>query len=609
MNARWTLVLCAAVALVPSLVHAGDVVSENESEPYPGIRIVERIEANPNNRIYAAYISLCTSQVHVTATAPPTGFRTPGGWGSDVGVQLAVNGDFYTSGPQVYGDAVGGGGIPWPLVQTGNSQEGAWYHGRYGWIAFGPGWVEFNHTERTKTADAETFGVDLGWSPFEVTTSIPSGTLALVSGFPELVIEGQPYTCTSPTDTACFPDRGDMRERHPRTAMGLTEDRQTFILVAVDGRDSPASVGMYGSELAALMADLGAWEAFNIDGGGSTGMWLQGTGYLNQPSDGSPRAVANHWGIFAGEAGGQPTEPGSCFQPGGCHPTALAGAEDEPFADMPPGSPGHDEAIALLDEGIVSGCRTEPQRMFCPHCTLTRGQAASIVAQAVGLDLSTPPPEPTFDDVPPESTLYPAIEALHAAGIMDGCSATSFCPGEGLSRGLLAAVVRRAAGWELAEPDVPSFDDVDPLHPHFGDVEALAEHCVAAGCDDGEFCPDLEADRAQGAVLVTRSLGLLPGACEPPTSSGTTSGTGEPPDTGDGTGDPGGETGSRTTTGLATTGTAETDTDSPAVGGEGAGCGCRQTSKHPGSSLLFGLLVLLGLRRSPQCPGPSCETQ
>jgi hypothetical protein len=468
-------VLISGLWLLAVPARAGDVVSENEYEPYPGIRIVERVEANPNNRIRVAYVSLCTDRVHMTATAAPTSFRTPGAWGGDQGVQLAVNGDFYTSGPKVYGDAVGGG-VPWPVAQTGKSSEGQWYYRKYGWIAFGSDWVEFNHTERTKIADAELFDIALGWRPHEVTEALPSGTLALVSGFPELVIEGQTYTCSSPTATSCFPDRSDMRDRHPRTAMGLTEDRQTFILAVVDGRDSPSSVGMYGAELATLMADLGAWQAFNLDGGGSSAMWLQGGGYLNKPSDGSPRAVANHWGVFAGEQGGKAVEPGSCFVPGGCFPTALAGAEDEVFADMPPGSVGHDEAIALHEAGIVGGCQTEPQRLFCPQCALTRAQAAIVLAGAAELDVSSPPAQPTFDDVPADSSAYAAIEAAVVAGIMEGCSQTSFCPSGSVPRGQLAGMVRRAAGWAPADPGAATYDDVAPGHPDHGDVESLVEH-------------------------------------------------------------------------------------------------------------------------------------
>ena len=48
-----------------------------------------------------------------------------------------------------------------------------------------------------------------------------------------------------------------MRERHPRSAVGLTVDKQELIMVAVDGRSSSNS-GMYGAELADLMGQLGA---------------------------------------------------------------------------------------------------------------------------------------------------------------------------------------------------------------------------------------------------------------------------------------------------------------------------------------------------------------
>lgn len=90
-----------------------------------------------------------------------------------------------------------------------------------------------------------------------------------MSGFPELVIEGQRVECSSPTDSTCFPDRSDMRARHPRSAIGLSEDLRTLLLAVVDGRTT-ASAGMYGTELAEFMEKLGAHVAFNYDGGGSS---------------------------------------------------------------------------------------------------------------------------------------------------------------------------------------------------------------------------------------------------------------------------------------------------------------------------------------------------
>lgn len=315
--------LLLAIALAPAALSAQTITSRSESTPYAGVRVVVGRTASPTTDFWAAYVSLCTDYVHVAATRAPSSLSRTSAWAGAAGVQLAVNGDFFTAGPRVYGFAIGGG-VPWPVRQTGvdPAVSGEWYYRRYGWIGFGPGLVEFSHTEFVKER-AASMGVREGWMPSTVTTSVPRGITSLVSGFPELVTEGRRVMCASPTATSCFPDRGDMRARHPRTAMGLTRDRRTFLLVAVDGRSS-RSAGMYGTELARLMELLGAYQAFNLDGGGSTTFWQRGVGVRNRPSDGTERAVANHWGIFAGASSGRPRAPGSCYTP----PSMDAGVRD-----------------------------------------------------------------------------------------------------------------------------------------------------------------------------------------------------------------------------------------------------------------------------------------
>src|SRR5690606_39007789 len=64
---------------------------------------------------------------------------------------------------------------------------------------------------------------------------------------------------------------GNMRDVNPRTAVGLTAD-QKLLLVSVDGRQPAFSEGVYLDELGGLLADLGAVQAINLDGGGSTTM-------------------------------------------------------------------------------------------------------------------------------------------------------------------------------------------------------------------------------------------------------------------------------------------------------------------------------------------------
>lgn len=306
------LVGVAFVLFIPEPAEAVTIDSSNASSPAPGIRVVEGRTSGPATDFHAAFVDLCADYVHVGAS-DYGGLRSAGAWGSSVGAQLAVNGDFFTltGTDHVYGDAVGTSGR-WPSARTGRdaSYSDGWYYQRYGWIAFGSGWADSTNSEWVKQNN-DQFGAVEGFAPGRVTKSLRSGTEALVSGFPQLVVEGEPIRCSSPTASSCFPDRSDMRDRHPRTAMGLSRDRQTFMLVVVDGR-SQRSSGMYGTELADLVHKLGAWTALNLDGGGSSQMWVDGRGTINRPSDGSPRGVMNHWGVFAGDSGGRSRAPGSC---------------------------------------------------------------------------------------------------------------------------------------------------------------------------------------------------------------------------------------------------------------------------------------------------------
>lgn len=84
--------------------------------------------------------------------------------------------------------------------------------------------------------------------------------------------------------------------RAPRTAAGITKDGR-LLLVVVDGRQA-TSVGMTLLELALFMQDLGAVDAMNLDGGGSSEMVVNDT-VVNKPSDGKERKVGNALAIIS----------------------------------------------------------------------------------------------------------------------------------------------------------------------------------------------------------------------------------------------------------------------------------------------------------------------
>jgi exopolysaccharide biosynthesis protein len=82
---------------------------------------------------------------------------------------------------------------------------------------------------------------------------------------------------------------------HPRTAIGLSGDRQHLLLLVADGRREDVP-GPTLPELAALLVEVGACTALNLDGGGSSAMWI-GDRLVNRPSDLIERPVANHLAV------------------------------------------------------------------------------------------------------------------------------------------------------------------------------------------------------------------------------------------------------------------------------------------------------------------------
>jgi exopolysaccharide biosynthesis protein len=78
--------------------------------------------------------------------------------------------------------------------------------------------------------------------------------------------------------------------RAPRTAIGLKADGN-MMLVVVDGRQEN-SIGMTLLELALFMQELGAQDAMNLDGGGSSEMVINGK-IVNKPSDKRERRVGD----------------------------------------------------------------------------------------------------------------------------------------------------------------------------------------------------------------------------------------------------------------------------------------------------------------------------
>jgi hypothetical protein len=115
-----------------------------------------------------------------------------------------------------------------------------------------------------------------------------------VGGGPWLVRNGQ---IAVDGEAENFPKEAFVEQRHGRTAAGVTADGR-LLLVTVDGRQA-TSVGASLNEMAQILKRLGAVNAINLDGGGSTTM-IVGNGVVNAPSDGRERAIADSLLVYGG---------------------------------------------------------------------------------------------------------------------------------------------------------------------------------------------------------------------------------------------------------------------------------------------------------------------
>jgi Phosphodiester glycosidase/Calcineurin-like phosphoesterase len=99
---------------------------------------------------------------------------------------------------------------------------------------------------------------------------------------------------------------------HPRTAVGFTADGKKMFLLTVDGRQAPYLLGLNLKDMASILKEMGAHNALNLDGGGSSTMLARepGTAELdveNKPSDGGERLVPNGLALYAPAGSGKLT--------------------------------------------------------------------------------------------------------------------------------------------------------------------------------------------------------------------------------------------------------------------------------------------------------------
>jgi hypothetical protein len=178
------------------------------------------------------------------------------------------------------------------------------------------------------------------------------------------------------------------------------------------------------------------------------------------------------------------------------------------FADVPLSHPFYVAISRLSALGITVGCGGEN---YCPDDPVARDQVAAFIIRSLG---EFDPPTPAmqrFTDVPPSNIFYNFVDRMAVLGITQGCTATTYCPADGLRRDQAATFIIRALG-ELDPPNPPAqrFADVPPDSPYYRFVDRLAALQITQGCSTNPllFCPEAPVSRGQIAVFLIKAFNL-----------------------------------------------------------------------------------------------------
>ena len=172
------------------------------------------------------------------------------------------------------------------------------------------------------------------------------------------------------------------------------------------------------------------------------------------------------------------------------------------FVDVGPDHTFEADIAWLAVQGITHGC-DPAQTRFCPDQPVTRAQMAAFLARALDLPAASASPFLDDDDSPFEDD----IARLAAAGITSGCNPPEndrFCPDRPLTRGEMATLLVRA--FEIDPSPVTHFTDVEGTHAEA--ASALAEAGISRGCDPraSSFCPERPLTRGEMAALLRRTF-------------------------------------------------------------------------------------------------------
>ena len=137
---------------------------------------------------------------------------------------------------------------------------------------------EFFRTNGAVLIDPHKISIDAVRA--DTTWTGPEATWEVMASGPILVDEGMAITYEEGIEGG----KSFYARRHPRSLVGT--DAQGYVwLVVVDGRSEGNAEGMSIAELTDFALSLGLTDALNLDGGGSSALWVLPEGIVSHPCD------------------------------------------------------------------------------------------------------------------------------------------------------------------------------------------------------------------------------------------------------------------------------------------------------------------------------------
>ena len=178
------------------------------------------------------------------------------------------------------------------------------------------------------------------------------------------------------------------------------------------------------------------------------------------------------------------------------------------FTDVQPGNFFADYINVLATWQVTLGCTAT---QYCPTDPVSRGQLAAFIIRSLYGDNFTFTATPYFTDVPSTYPFFSYIQKLRDLGITQGCTPTTFCPGDPVTRGQAAVLIIRGKmasvfGDTFTYPQQQVFTDVPPASMQFPFVQKLFELGITSGCTPTLFCVNNTLTRQEMAVFIVRAF-------------------------------------------------------------------------------------------------------